>query len=113
MKIEYTVKQETGILTLEGDLNAVHVDRFRNEFIKWFDANPEVKNIIIDFTQVKMVDSAGLGSLIALLKLVDAREGELKLVAMSRRVRMVFEITRTHRIFDIMDTVESGMASIK
>jgi anti-anti-sigma regulatory factor len=36
----------------------------------------------------------------------------LKLAGLSRRVRMVFEVTRTHRVFDIHPSVREAMASL-
>ena len=113
MQMDFNVQGKTGVATLRGGLNAVHVDRFRTEFKSWYDANPEVKNMVLDFSEVDMVDSAGLGALIAVLKHVQAREGDLRLAGLSRRVRMVFEITRTHRIFDIVDTVDEALATVE
>lgn len=113
MDMKFNLHGQTAVATLSGSLNAVHVDRIRNEFKSWYDANPEVRDMVLDFTGVDMVDSAGLGALIALLKHVGARGGDLKLVGLSRRVRMVFEITRTHRIFDILDTVDEGLAAVE
>jgi anti-sigma B factor antagonist len=60
-----------------------------------------------------MIDSAGLGLLIALLKHVGGRGGDLKLSALPKRVRLVFEITRTHRIFEIHDSLEEAILSAK
>lgn len=109
MQSEFSKKNTTGIAALSGGLNAVNVDQFRQEFKTWYENNPELKNVILDFSDVDMVDSAGLGVLIGLLKLVSERDGDLKLVGLSKRVRLVFQITRTQRIFTILDTMDEAL----
>lgn len=96
---------------LTGELNAVRVDDLRNQFKSWFQANPAVQNVVMDLQGLTMIDSAGLGVLIALLKMVGERGGDLRLSGMQKRVRLVFEITRTHRIFEIFDTAEEAVAA--
>lgn len=109
MQADFSTQDSTGILTLSGDLNAVHVDVLRQKFKEWHQANTSVKNVVVDMGGVAMVDSAGLGVLIALLKQVAERGGDLRLANIQKRVRMVFEITRTHRLFDIFDSVEEAL----
>jgi anti-sigma B factor antagonist len=113
MQIEFRIQGPTGVARPQGSFNAAKVDQIRGEFAAWLEANPEMRNVVVDLADVDMVDSAGLGALIALLKRVDARGGDLKLAGLSSRVRMVFEITRTHRIFDILDTVDEALAASK
>lgn len=109
MQADFTMKDATGVLTLTGDLNAVHVDDVRQKFKDWYLANAALKHVVVDLAGVGMVDSAGLGVLIAMLKQVGERGGELRLANIQKRVRMVFEITRTHRIFDMFDSVDEAV----
>ncbi len=109
MKSSFSNQDSTGIVTLEGVLSTTQIDAFRDAFKGWYDGNPALKNVVVDFRQVEMIDSAGLGLLIALLKHVGGRGGEMKLVGLAKRVRLVFEITRTHRIFEICDTIEEAL----
>jgi len=111
MQAEFKQKEQIGIVALTGELNAVSVDELRNQFKSWFQANPGLQNVVMDLADVTMIDSAGLGVLIALLKLVGERGGDLRLAGLQKRVRLVFEITRTHRIFEIFDTAEEAVAA--
>jgi len=112
MQADFSAIEQTGVLTLTGDLNAVHVDEVRQKFKDWYLANASLKDVVVDMAQVSMVDSAGLGVLIALLKQVGERGGDLRLANIQKRVRMVFEITRTHRIFGIFDSVEEAVRAV-
>jgi anti-sigma B factor antagonist len=109
MQADFSAKDSTGLLTLTGDLNAAQVDDLRQKFKDWYQANSGLKNVVVDLGQVGMVDSAGLGVLIAFLKQVSERQGELRLADIQKRVRMVFEITRTNRLFDIFDSVDEAV----
>lgn len=112
MQMEFSTKKDLGLIELSGDLNVVQVDPFRQQFNEWFLANPDVKHVVIDFHQVDMIDSAGLGSLVALLKRVNERGGSLGLAGLRKRVRLVFEITRTHRIFDMYSSVDEAFEAV-
>ncbi len=108
MQLTTALEDSIGIVTLQGDFNAAQVNSIRDSFKEWFDGNHGIQNVIMDFEGVGMIDSAGLGLLIALLKHVTNRGGDLKLVGLQKKVRLVFEITRTHRIFEIMDSIEEA-----
>ena len=109
MQIEFKQTNNAGILQLQGDLNVVKVDALRTRCKEWLEADTSLKNVVVDLNEVPMIDSAGLGILIALLKQVRERGGDLHLAGLQRRVKMVFEITRTQRIFNIFDTAEEAL----
>jgi len=49
----------------------------------------------------------------ALLKRVADRGGGLKLCRIQNKVRLVFEITRAHRVFEILDTPDEAVKAFK
>jgi anti-sigma B factor antagonist len=63
----------------------------------------EQKSIEIDLSQTMFVDSCGLGALIALHKAVCARDGRVRLLYPTPPVRQILELTRMHRIFEIVN----------
>lgn len=113
MQSDFIIENDLGILQLKGDFNVVQVDDFRQKFSIWFKANSGVKNVVVDMSEVTMVDSAGLGVLIAIIKQVTDRGGEMNLCGLMKRVRMVFEITRTHKIFSIYDDLGEAKQAFK
>jgi anti-sigma B factor antagonist len=113
MEITFNQAQQNGIVKLTGDLNVVQADSFRQKFKDWIQANPSIAHVIIDLADVPMIDSAGLGVLIGMMKIVHEKSGQFLLCNLQKRVRMVFEITRTQRIFDIFDNQEEAISSLK
>lgn len=66
--------------------------------------------VVIDMEGVSFVDSTGLGSVIAALKQVRSKQGELRLAAPNQQVRVVLELTTLDRVFPYFATVEEALA---
>jgi anti-sigma B factor antagonist len=65
--------------------------------------------LVIDMEGVSFVDSTGLGSVIAALKLVRGSRGDLRLAAPNQQVRVVLELTTLDRVFAYYPTVEDAL----
>ena len=66
--------------------------------------------VVIDMEGVSFVDSTGLGSVIAALKQIRNRQGELRLAAPNQQVRVVLELTTLDRVFPYYATVEDALS---
>lgn len=66
-------------------------------------------HIIIDFSYVEFVDSSFIGSLVAGLKKIKSKEGEIKISGLHPHVRITFELTRLDHLFKIYQTTEQAM----
>jgi anti-sigma B factor antagonist len=98
-----------GLIHVGSALTAATVDTFREQLSIWQSAEPDVKNYVIDLKQVDFMDSAGLGTLIAVLKRITERGGDMKIACLQKKPRMVFEITRAYKVFEIYDTVDEAL----
>ncbi len=70
-------------------------------------------NLIVDLTQVRFLDSTGLGVLVGRLKLTRSRGGSLRLVGSEDRVLKVFSITGLDKVFEIYPTLDEAVAAAK
>ena len=69
--------------------------------------------VVLDFAQVRYIDSTGLAAVLSCLRRLNERDGDLKLCGLSRPVRTLFELARMHRLFDIFpDREEAVRASL-
>jgi anti-sigma B factor antagonist len=70
------------------------------------DARANVKSehtsIDIDMSSTRFLDSSGLGALIALQKTMAQRSGALRIVNPSATVQQILELTRLHRVLEIV-----------
>jgi anti-sigma B factor antagonist len=82
------------------ELSAANAGAFRDETRQAL--GEERRNIEIDLSETAAVDSCGLGALVALHKAVAGRGGVLRLLHPTPAVRQILELTRMHRIFEVV-----------
>jgi len=73
----------------------------------------ENARLIFDLSQLKQLDSMGLGAIVACLKHLRSRGGDLRLCGMSKQIRTLFELVRMHHVFDIFNTKQEALDSYK
>jgi anti-sigma B factor antagonist len=69
------------------------------------------KNIIIDMSDVKYVDSSGIGNIIKAFSTVKDAGGKLKLAGLTDKIKGVLNIVKLDRIFEQFPTVEEASKS--
>jgi anti-sigma B factor antagonist len=109
MTTNFLIKDGIGGAVITGSLTSATVDTCREQFLTWWQVQPAIRNVVVDLSGVDFLDSAGLGLLVALLKRVSERGGDLKIAGLQKKVRMVFEITRAFKVFEIFETNAEAM----
>jgi len=109
MIVTCSKNQGIGVIQVSQALTAASVDTFREQLASWQSVEVGVTNFVIDLKQVDFMDSAGLGTLIAVLKQITERGGDMKIACLQKKPRMVFEITRAYKVFEIYDTVDEAL----
>src|ERR1017187_1520321 len=61
------------------------------------------KKIILNLAHVDYIDSSGVGDLVSSFIAVRNAGGELKLLALTKKVRDVLHVTKLYTVFDIKD----------
>jgi len=84
------------------ELGANNSDAFRDE-VKAALPNG-FKTVEIDLSQTNFIDSCGLGALIAIQKFATSHSGSVavRLLYPMPPIQQLFELTRLHRIFEIV-----------
>jgi anti-sigma B factor antagonist len=67
------------------------------------DLAAQQKEVSIDLSKTRIIDSSGLGVLLSLNKTLRAQGGVLKLLNPSSAVAQLIELTRLHRVFEIVN----------
>jgi anti-sigma B factor antagonist len=109
MILSCSKERDIGVVQVSHALTAATVDTFREQLSKWQSVETDVKNYVIDLKQVDFMDSAGLGTLIAVLKRITEQGGDMKIACLQKKPRMVFEITRAYKVFEIYDSVDDAL----
>ena len=96
------------LFRLEGSLMGDSTQQqFKDTILKLLEQGQ--KHIVLDFSHVRNVNSAGLGSLITLFSRTRSVGGEFILAAVPQNVRNLLHITRLDTVFVIVDTVEEAL----
>ncbi|MDH3227155.1 MAG: anti-sigma factor antagonist [Thermoleophilia bacterium] len=111
MGLDLTTKHrgDATIVGLAGELDIYTVPIFRNAL----DAQERApQRLILDLTDLTLLDSSGLGALVSTLNRTREGHGELGLVCPQRHIRRIFEITGLRRAFVFGDDVAAVSAAL-
>ena len=98
------------VVTVHEDrLDAHNSGELKSELNRLFEAGN--KSVLVELTDVRFIDSSGLGVLVSGFKSASTRQGSFKLCGLQNQVRSMFELTRLHRVFDIYATVNEALES--
>lgn len=112
--MKYTKEIEGNIIHLnfDGDLigenNGPELVELANEVI-----NSGVVNCLLDISNVRYINSSGIGVLITLLTKFRNKSGELYLINPSEHVNKLLVMTKLQAIFNISESKEKALNQIK
>ncbi len=69
------------------------------------------KNVVVDLSKVKFMNSSGLGMLISAMTTMRNAGGDLRLTNVADRIMSLLMITKLITVFKSYDTVEEAVAS--
>ena len=104
------VRDGLGLIELSGEVDLYTAPRFKDDLIALIDEG--VARVVIDLSQVTFIDSTALGVIIGGVKRLHERDGSLALVAVSRPVVRILDITGLNRVLTIFDTREAAFAAL-
>jgi anti-sigma B factor antagonist len=87
------------------NLDASNTKEFKRQISPLLEAKAK---LVFDLAKVNFVDSSGLGALLSCLRQVNAEGGDLKICGLTKQVRVIFELVRLHRIFEMFNTREEA-----
>ena len=69
---------------------------------------PQARRIVIDLSDVEMIDAAGLGALISVALTAKARQCAVKLAAPGNLIRQLLELTKLTSVFEVHPTLDAA-----
>ncbi len=103
-------KHQAVILEIKGELDTEGVKLLEPVFLRLCEES--TNHVILDCTQLRYVNSQGLGLLVTGLKKSGERGHKLILAGLQDTVRKLFEVVRFNRIFSIFDSVGQALNAI-
>ena len=102
MSWEITEEGKTLKVAVEGRLVAAVAPSLREEVLGRI---TEGVNVLFDLSKMVHIDSSGLGVLVQVLQKAKASGGKVVLAALQSGPKIVFDITKVSRVFEIVPTV--------
>lgn len=69
------------------------------------------RNILLNFEQVEFIDSFGVGEILASYISTHNLGGKLKIVKISKKLFLIFQVTMLTKVLDIHDSEEAALKS--
>lgn len=95
------------MLQVDGEVDIYTAPKLREKLVELIDSGND--RIVVDLEGVGFMDSTGLGSLVAGLKRIRERDGELAIVCTKEPVLKVLGITGLDRVFPVHDSVGNAL----
>ncbi|MEL7532724.1 MAG: STAS domain-containing protein [Bacteroidota bacterium] len=109
MEFSFEKQEEIGVFKLNGNLigetDGVPITEAFTEHL-----GNDVKQFVIDLSELQHINSTGLGVLITLLTKARKVGGEVNLANPSQYIKNLLLITKLNTIFKIHDTTEEAVA---
>ncbi len=110
MELSFKQEDKVGIIEVAGRLDAYHAPELKAMYNSVAD---KAVNFVFDMSRCDFVDSTGLGTIVACLKSASQGGGDIHIANLQSKPRMVFDITRAHKIFHIFDDLEAAIISFE
>ena len=112
MKIKQVVHDDVTVLELSGKImGGPDHDKFKGEIAAIVETG--CKKVILDFDGVPWINSTGLGILISGYHSIKAAKGTMAICRVKERVLSIFYISQLENIFEVHETVEAAVGSMK
>jgi anti-anti-sigma factor len=88
-------------------MDAVTVQEFEKSVSELLSGGENV--LLVNFSELEYISSAGLRSILATAKQLKARNGEIRFTGLKNTVKEVFEISGFYSIFKTFETEEEAL----
>ncbi|MCK4957274.1 MAG: STAS domain-containing protein [Candidatus Cloacimonetes bacterium] len=103
-------KEGVGLVKIVGRIDGSNEERFKKTFSSFLE---EYNRFVFDCGELEYIDSSGLGAILSCLKNATKQDGDVYIANIQAKPRMLFEITRAYKIFEIFDDVQSAIDSFE
>lgn len=113
MKLNHFLKEDILFIELSGDLlgesSGLQVVEVANDYI----INRKVTKCAVDLSEVRYMNSNGLGILITLLTKFRNKDGEVVLINPSAQISKLLMITKLNSIFTVVSDAEGASKTLE
>ena len=110
LTVNFSEEQECLLVTIKGEIGHADINFFQEETTKILEKKKN--NVLLDFSEVTYISSAGLRVLLKLGKDLSRTNTSLILFGLNEFVSSVFEISGFNKIFNVQPDKDSAFQSV-
>ncbi|WP_334099718.1 STAS domain-containing protein [Thermotoga petrophila] len=107
LKLDIVEQDDKAIVRVQGEIDAYNSSELKEQ-LRSFISTTSKKKIVLDLSSVSYMDSAGLGTLVVILKDAKINGKEFILSSLKESISRILKLTHLDKIFKITDTVEEA-----
>ena len=107
MEVNTKKVENIAVASVKGRMDAVTVQEFEKSVSELLSGGENV--LLVNFSELEYISSAGLRSILATAKQLKARNGEIMFTGLKNTVKEVFEISGFYSIFKTFETEEEAL----
>lgn len=96
MDFNLNTQEDASVLSIEGELDALSAHDLRPIISKIGEDRPS--KVLVDLSHLRLIDSSGVGVIVALLKTVRAYDGSMAVVGVSEQPLAILRLLRLDRV---------------
>ena len=73
----------------------------------------DVKKLIIDLSEVEYCDSSGLSAILVAFRILQTKEGQIRIASPTKNVKTLIEISQLDRVLSIFNTVNEAFKDLE
>jgi len=109
--VGFTFKEEILLAVLSGEVTLLQSNELK-EKIKEEMVKLKSNKLVLDLSQVPLLDSSGLGMLISLFKHINQEQGTIIYVGMTDYVKKIIGFAKLDKIFTIVDDLDTAVEQL-
>ena len=102
MALEWKMEKDTLTIYPQGDLDLVSAKKVKDSLESILCSRSGLKNLIMNLTEVRFIDSSGLGMLIGCYKLMHGRQGKMMICDANDNVYRILELSGIKKLMPVM-----------
>lgn len=108
LKVTIENKEDVRILAFEGSIHMGGGDIILKDSVRKL-LDEGSRKIVLDLSRVAAIDSVGIGQLVGLAASARRQGGEIRLAALTKKIRDLMEIVRLNTVFSCHGSVDDAV----
>lgn len=110
LELVESVHGDVAVLTLSGRFDATAASGVKEQIRQM--AVSGHRNVVLDMAAVTLLDSSGLGVLVASLRTLQGYGGRLAIGGVEQKVRVVLELVKLHKVLEVFPDRDTAVRAL-